>query len=77
MNFKQFFKEESQIDIVSTAHHWDMTTDITFLVRDTRYTYNLSTGLFKNNQALKSYLKHAPGKALNFIKKHGKLIKKH
>jgi hypothetical protein len=76
MNFKQFFKEESDISIRRMSRHWDG-TEVTFLINDKEYTYHIETGHILYNKELKRHLKYAPSKAFRFIKKHGELIKKH
>ena len=56
---------------------YDKTGQITFSVNGKRYTYVMDPFYIRNygtDPPFKAWMKHAPGKALNFAKKHGKLI---
>lgn len=56
---------------------FDKTGQITFSINGKRYTYVMDAKYFfnKTDPPFRSWMKYAPGKALNFAKKHGELIR--
>lgn len=74
MNFKQFF-EESNIHIRKRLDFRDGHSEVTFDIDGKEYTYHIETGSLLYNKTLQN-MEYAPGKALNAIKKIGKLISK-
>lgn len=69
-SFTQWLEANHDIRLLS----YDKTGDISFYVNGRIYKYNIDAALFYNKGKFRAWMRYAPGRALNYVKKYGQLI---
>lgn len=69
--FRQWLESKNEITYLSKDNYGN----ITFAIRNKRYTYNVDTALYQQPDFQRA-LKYQPGTALNIVKTNGILVKK-
>lgn len=64
---------ESNILVTGTSQ-WAGLTSIRFNINGKRYEYGIDGSWLQPSHIFRSYMKYAPGKALNYAKQYGELI---